>query len=70
MENKLCKLCFNSNKEIINIFDENGVKLNIAHILRKHFWFKVVIVKIITLMIIMIIDLILCLYRLLFLFKF
>lgn len=40
--NKLCILCYNPDKIVINIFDEEGFQLNIADILRKHFWFKVV----------------------------
>lgn len=40
--NKLCKLCYNpNNKETINLFDKNGINLNIVQILKKHFWFKV-----------------------------
>lgn len=39
--NKLCKLCYNSDKQIIKIFDDEGNETKIVKIIKKHFWFKV-----------------------------
>lgn len=36
-----CRLCFSSDFELVNIFDEKGIALDIAVILQKHFWFEV-----------------------------
>lgn len=37
----LCCVCLYKNSEAIGIFDDIHVQLNIAEIIDKHFWFKV-----------------------------
>lgn len=36
-----CRLCLNKFEKFIEIFDEQGIRLDIANILSKHFWFEV-----------------------------
>lgn len=36
-----CILCIKTDKEIIKIFSDRGLKLKIADILLNHFWFSV-----------------------------
>ncbi|XP_036331072.1 transcription factor grauzone-like [Rhagoletis pomonella] len=36
----LCRLCVKESLCFLNIFDSDGKKLDIAHILERHFWFK------------------------------
>ncbi|KAJ6649835.1 Transcription factor grauzone [Pseudolycoriella hygida] len=37
----ICILCFESNDHLLEIFGKKGIELNIAEILREHFWFEV-----------------------------
>ncbi|XP_036331074.1 transcription factor grauzone-like isoform X1 [Rhagoletis pomonella] len=36
----ICRLCLKDITEVINIFDERGVELNVAAVLAKYFWFE------------------------------
>lgn len=36
----ICRLCLKDILEVINIFDEIGVELNVVNILKKYFWFE------------------------------
>ncbi|XP_017491877.1 PREDICTED: transcription factor grauzone-like [Rhagoletis zephyria] len=36
----LCRLCLKESLCFLNMFDSDGIKLEIADILRRHFWFK------------------------------
>lgn len=37
----LCCVCLLETPEIIGIFDDFGIKLQVAEIITKHLWFKV-----------------------------
>lgn len=37
----ICLLCLETNDNLLEIFGKKGNELNIAIILRKHFWFEV-----------------------------
>ncbi|XP_014085188.1 transcription factor grauzone [Bactrocera oleae] len=36
----ICRLCLKHFKDVINIFDEIGIELNVAAVLAKYFWFE------------------------------
>lgn len=36
----ICRLCLKHIKDVINIFDEIGIELNVAAVLAKYFWFE------------------------------
>lgn len=37
----ICRLCLVTKNEIIELFGDEGIKLNITKILVQHFWFQV-----------------------------
>lgn len=37
----ICRLCLKHIKDVIHIFDEIGIELNVAAVLAKYFWFEV-----------------------------
>lgn len=41
LESDNCRLCFSNDYELVDIFSEKGIELDIAVILQKHFWFEV-----------------------------
>lgn len=37
----LCGICLMETSQIMNVFDDMGLKLNVAEIVQKHLYFKV-----------------------------